>query len=223
MKAVQKSFFVCLLALFQLLAAQAQPPAPHHRHARPHLQATQLYTGTLEEWVSNHDFAIDGFYLKASNGQSYLIKFPPHMGESVYALVKQGTKVQVNGVLHTPPHGGTEVRMVSLTVGNQTLYDMPPLGPPPHHTETAVSGSAKINGFQYGHQGELIGIYLSDNSLLRIPPHLGYQLSTLLSKGSSISYAGVVHENKVGHHYLKQMRVVHATTITTGQTTYALR
>jgi hypothetical protein len=199
----------------------AQRHLPHHHPHHHGIQQTIVYQGTVAEWITNPDFAYDGFYLGTPNG-TVPVKFPPHMGQQVNNAVKKGGNVTVNGVMRVSPEGESELKMVSLTSNGNIIYDMPPtrrLLPP---SEKFVSGGGKVQALQTDKRGMLIGYFLDNDVILRIPPHNSYQLSNILSIGSSVQYTGTIHMHDAedGPAYAKKVEVVHCKTLTINGTQY---
>ena len=61
------------------------------------------------------------------------------------AAAKAGSQVTVSGFRDTDPEGRTALRLVSLTVGSQTVRDTPPVRPttPPTEETTTVRGTVQ--------------------------------------------------------------------------------
>jgi hypothetical protein len=160
----------------------------------------------------NDDFVYDGFYM-LNGSDSMLVKFPAHLGNQVMSAVKLGSTISVNGLLHYPPFGGKEIRMVSLIVNGSTIYDIPPTNPPTPPLETFVSGSGKIITQQTNREGRPIGFILDSKTILRIPPHLGYQLSGLLQNGTTVTYTGMKKQAQDGEVSSADYTIIHCRTI----------
>jgi hypothetical protein len=119
------------MALLASVDMYAQgPPGPKLRRPGPGgaLQPVTAFQGTVTRLSANDDDIYDGFYLRTAQ-DSMLVKFPAHLGAQITSLTKTGSTVTVNGTLEYPPFGGKEVRMVSLAIKGQTIYDTPPAAP----------------------------------------------------------------------------------------------
>lgn len=209
-----------IFGMFILLSETAFSQVPNHHNTT--VYQTKTYTGQVTAWETNQDFAYDGFYLTTS-GTSMLVKFPPHMGQEITNAIKKGSTVTVNGYMHTNPDGETYFKMVSINASGVTLYDIPPVRHLSQHTETFTNGSGTVSATQTDKRGLVNGFILTNGTILRIPPHNVYQLVNIIPLGSVVQYAGMVHENKVGHAYEREVTIVHPLSITVNGTQYSVR
>ncbi len=220
-----KSKFLATAVATVLLAtfANTSQAQPGKHHGRGFEQVT-VYNGKIGELSYNDDYVYDGFYLQV-NDQNLFVKFPPHLGSQIVPVLKKGSNVTVNGVIHYPRHGGQEIKMVSMVVNGTTIYDTPPMKPRGRgfRNEEFVSGSGKITQLQVSKSGSLRGFVLDNKTILRVPPHNAYQLGQLVSVGATVSYTGGVkskHEGEVAH---DNYTIVHCNTITIDGTQYLVR
>jgi len=160
----------------------------------------------------NDDYIYDGFYLQTAQ-DSMLVKFPGHLGVQITSLVKAGSTVTVNGTLDYPPFGGKEIRMVSLTVNGQTVYDTPPATPATAPADNFVNGNGKVVGTQIDREGRMNGLLLDNSTVLRIPPGIAGQLTGLAKDGSRIGYSGMEKMPRAGEVVVGDMKIVHCNTI----------
>jgi hypothetical protein len=189
-----------------------QPPAPG-------LQDISNFKGTVVKMQVNDDYVYDGFYL-LQNGDSQLVKFPPHLGRQLTAAVKPGTAVEVQGVAATSPAGTREIRFVSLQAGNTRITDTA-TAPPQPPAEKTTSGSGTITGVRTDREGRINGWVLNGKVLLHVPPHVAAHLS--LPAGSAVSYTG--REKTAGNGEVQQAgyTVVHCNTLASGGRQYLVQ
>lgn len=194
----------------------------HHKHRGHAVQQLTSYTGVLTEWNVNHDFAYDGFYLNAS-GSNIFVKFPKHMGMEITTAVSKGENLTVKGYMKTNRHGETYFKMSSIQASGRTIYDVPRPKHVPKHRETFTQGSGVISSTQTDNFGQIHGFVLSDGTILRIPKHKAYQVVNIAPVGSSIEYSGLLHEDKFGHAYSKNVKVVHPLNISVNGVHYRVK
>lgn len=216
----------------------AQPPAPEvagkmppnvgrERGMRPlpageELQQVTTFEGKAIKMIANDDYMYDGFYML--NGSDTLqVKFPPHLGSEITALVKSGTNVTGNGVLHNPPLGGKEIRMVSLTANGKTIIDVPPAITPTPPVEKFVQGDGKITSLQSDREGRVKGFIVDNKTILRIPPHVAMQLGSMAQTGVAIAFTGMHHAAKQGEVAAADYTIIHCNTITVNGRQYLVK
>lgn len=68
-------------------------------------------SGTVNAWRFNRHGHLDGLYL--SDGTE--VRFPPHLGGSVDAILDLGSPVQVSGERHVKPDGRVHISARTLT------------------------------------------------------------------------------------------------------------
>jgi hypothetical protein len=176
------------------------------------LQPVAAFQGRVSRLSANDDYVYDGFYLKTTQ-DSMLVKFPAHLGAEITSVVKVGSTVIVNGTLESPPFGSKEVRMVSLSIKGQTIYDSPPaaLATPP--AENFVNGNGKVVGTQMDREGRMNGLLLDNRTVLRIPPGTAGQLAGMAKDGSQVDYSGMQKATQAGEVAMGDMKIVHCNTI----------
>lgn len=209
MKILNKS--VSALAALTIFASTvtsvyAQP----HRHGQ--LQQMTTTQGKVVKFEVDYDYIYDGFYLNTGS-ESVLVKFPPHLGSQIVGAVKTNSDVTVNGVLDYSPFGDRELRMESLTANGKMIYNYPPSHPPVPPMEKFVSNSGKITSQQVDREGSLIGLITGNNTILRIPPHVGYQLGNMLQNATNVTYTGLQKQPEDGEVTSANYTIVHCRTI----------
>ncbi len=205
--------------------APAPPPLPPGTMAPPPpqqpLQPVTTYKGTVVKFATNDDYVYDGFYL-SGNGDSLLVKFPPHLGTQITGAVKTGATVSVNGVMNVAPMGEKEIRMISIAAGGKTIADTAsPAATPP--AETYVSGNGKITQLQTNREGVVNGLIVDGKTILRIPPHIANQLSPVAKTNASVAYTGMKKAAKNGEVSTAEYAIVHCKTITINGSQYLVQ
>lgn len=214
-----------------LMAAEftnAQPPVHQldHRHVieRPRpdiLKEITTVSGTVSKMAVNEDFVYDGFYL-ATKGESILIKFPPHLGNQITTLAKQGNNVSVKGVADVAPNGEKLFRLNSITANGKTIEDLPTTILPTPSQEISVSDSGTITNLQRNKEGDaVVGLFVG-NTILKMPPHIYQQLGSSLVNGTKISFTGFKKVENAGEVAEKKYNIVHARTISVNGKDYSL-
>lgn len=96
------------------------------------LEQPMKATGIVEELAKNKHGDIDGLLLK----DGIVVKFPPHQGEELEALVKPGDEVRVAGRRHETPDGEIHLHAdkITLTATGRSLERDEPAAPPPPRT-----------------------------------------------------------------------------------------
>lgn len=206
---------IFILSLLVLGQALAQPTPPLSPGAFPSGQSNTVVEGTVVQYLMNHHGDVDGLLL--SDGTQ--VHLPPHMAKDLVALVKPNDPVNVQGYRNV---GGPvmEAPIITNTETGQSLVEREPSpldGPimPPSVRDlflTERHAEGIVRNLLYGPRGEVNGAVLEDHTIVRIPPHVAYQLAKLLQLGQSISAIGYGTENEYG-------RVIEATAIGSSGTT----
>ena len=96
-----------------------------------------------------------------------------------------------------------------------------PAGPPPTPTLTTVTG--KITDYKVGRDGRVNGLVLSDNSIVRIPSHVAYQLTNLAKKGTDVTVQGYANQPREGQVQLQKVNILRASVLTINGQQYLVR
>lgn len=171
-----------------------QPPPP----VLPKPYETTM-TGEVQQYLLNPEGKVDGLLLK--NGLQ--VKFPPHMGDSLVAMVTQGTKVTISGKPGLSTRFGQEVKARSITNSQtgQTLLTLPPTIPPQppslsNYSTLSVEGTAQH--WLVGHRGEINGVIVSNGAIVKFPPTVGNQLVNTANVGDKIQAQGFGTRDRYG-------------------------
>ncbi len=208
--------------LMTISSASYAQPGPKPERGMKALQQVSVFTGKVGEWVNNDNYVYDGFYLQTGS-EKLLVKFPPHMGRQLLAVLKNGSNINVNGVQVFSPMGEKEIRMISVTSGGQIINDAPPVEPITPLVEELITSSSRIKELQKNKQGEVNGFILDNMVILRLPPHVAMQLSQLAVPNASISYTGIKKSIHNGEATAANYTIIHCNTITINNTQYLTR
>src|SRR5205085_8164185 len=115
------------------------------------------------------------------------------------AAVRPGDAVAVSG-FRSPVGGLLIATSVTNAASNQSVIDRgpPPPGfrappPPPGMPAPGAQSAAAQGRVQmqlHGPAGDVNGAILDDGTMLRMPPHLSYQLAFLLAPGQTVAAQG---------------------------------
>jgi hypothetical protein len=199
---------------------------PHERdegpgRGKPHeIEVINNYSGKVIGFVANADQMYDSVKINI-NGTENTIKFPPHLAKKVMNLAKPGDSITIGGITNEKRRDGSEIRLVSLTNGNNTIYDSRPVRE--NESEQMVSIESKIEDIQLNKDGKISGVYLKDNTLLKLPPPAIDQLGKLLVKGETIKATGMLKNAEEGFVFAKNTRLIDDKIITIQGKSYLIR
>ena len=180
--------------------AQIKPNRPMAFRPQPHPKADETtFTGQVQQYLLNPEGKVDGVLL--SNGLQ--VKFPPHMGDSLVAMIAPGAGVNVSGTPGISTRFGQEVKAKSITNSqtNQTLVKQPPTVPPQpplqgNYSNLSVEGTAQQ--WLVGRRGEINGVILSSGAQVKFPPHVRMHLLSLAKAGDRVQAEGFGTSNSYG-------------------------
>ncbi|WP_080239128.1 hypothetical protein [Spirosoma rigui] len=201
------------------------------RPGGPESGLTSLTTvsGTVGQLTASDDFVFDGFVLNTTGkssaaGSATTVKFPPHLGQQVQQSIKSGSSVRVTGFSETSPAGESIFRMTSLTAGKSTVVDTPPALPAPETTAPAlVTETGKVADYRLGRDGRVNGFVLDNRTVVRVPPHVAFQLTNLAKKGSTMTVQGYPLPLRTGQVQLEKTNVLRASVLTINGQQYLVR
>jgi hypothetical protein len=113
--------------------------------------------------------------------------------------------------------------MVSLNVNGQTIFDTPPTAPPAPPADSFVSGRGRVSGTQTDREGRMNGLLLDNKTILRIPPHIAYQLVDIAKNGSQVEYSGMQKMPQPGEVAVDNFKIVACNTISINGQQYLVR
>ncbi|RYF76322.1 MAG: hypothetical protein EOO39_05725 [Cytophagaceae bacterium] len=188
------------------------------------LTSLTTVTGTVGELTGNDDYILNGFTLSANSAPAMTVQFPAHLGQQVQKAVKAGSSVSVTGFSDTTPDSETRFHMTSLTAGKTTVFDAPPAMPantPPAPVLTTTTG--KITDYKLDRKGRVNGLEINDNTIIRVPPHIAYQLTNLAKKGTDITVQGYANPMREGQVQLQKVNILRASVLTINGQQYLVR
>ncbi|GAB3978474.1 hypothetical protein GCM10028806_41670 [Spirosoma terrae] len=208
-----------------------RPPGNPGAYGRPDrigpnagLTSLTTVSGKVGQWIGNDDAILDGFTLTGSGNESTVVKFPPHLGQQVQNAVKPGSTVTITGFSDVNPEGETLFRLTSLSAGKATIADAPPVVPAtPPAAPALTTSTGKVTDFKIGRDGRVNGIVLDNQTVVKVPPHVAYQLTNLATKGSSITVQGYPRNLRDGQVQLDKKNILNATVLTINGQQYLVR
>jgi hypothetical protein len=242
----QKCMKKCIM-VFSLMAAivlvegkgYAQPPAPRgpgpnplppadNRAPRPpdgpesRLQTVTAFEGKVSRLTTNADYVYDGFYL-LSGTDSFMVRFPAHLGTRFVEIVRPGQSVTVNGSLRVVPLGEKEIEMISVTAGGHTINNLPPDNTTVPVSDIYTTGNGKISGVQTDPDGRVNGWILDNDKILRLPPNVMGQLNMTTQTGVSVAFTGMEKKTQPGEAVSSSYAIIRCQTITVNGQQYLVR
>ncbi len=179
-------------------------------------------TGSVGQLTANDDGILNGFTLNSS-GTPTTVRFGAHMGQQVNAAVKAGNRVTVMGYNQISPLGESIFKLVKLDAGNTQIVDTPPAAPQTPMTPTRRTVTGKVADYQLDREGRANGLILSDQTVVKVPPHVAYQLSTLAPKGSAITVDGYAQPLGDGQVQLRKRAILRASVLTLNGQSYLVQ
>jgi hypothetical protein len=182
-------------AIVLATAAFAQAPPPPGPGGPAFAQQLATITGTVARFILSPRGDLDGLIL----GDGTEVHMPPHLSPQLAAAVRPGDAVALTGY-RSPTAALFIATSVTNTANNQTVVDRgppppgfappsPPPGMPAPGAQTA-SAQGRVQTLLHGPAGDVNGALLDDGTVLRIPPHVAYQLASLLAPGQSVAVQG---------------------------------
>ncbi len=187
------------------------------------LTALTIINGTVGQLTSNDDSILDGFTL-TSSASTTNVSFAPHLGQQVQQAIKPGSAVSVTGFAEKNREGTNQFRMISLTASKITIMETHPARPstpPAAPTLTTVTG--KIIDYKISRRGQVNGLVMTDNVIVRIPPHVAYQLTNLATKGTTVTVQGYARPLREGQVQLRPLTILRASVLTINGQQYLVR
>ena len=167
--------------------AQLPPLPPGPAAAAP--EAGTVVSGRVQRFLLNPGGEADGLLL--ADGTQ--VAFPPHLSAAAMQLLRPRDTVQVGG-WRAP--GVPVLRMRSLEANGRSLADTPPapgMAPrPPREPGAldALSAQGRIERLLYTDRGDVNGVLLADQTLVRFPPHVGAMYRDQLRPGAELHARG---------------------------------
>ncbi|CCH00228.1 hypothetical protein FAES_2219 [Fibrella aestuarina BUZ 2] len=208
----------------QLAGGGPTPPRPGGGHPiQPQaIMSLTTLSGTVGQLTANEDGILNGFTLN-TNATPQPVRFSTHLGQQVEAAIKAGSRVTVMGYNKVSPQGETLFQLVKLDAGKTQLVDAPPAIPQPPTTPSRQTISGKVTDFQLDREGRANGLVLTDGTVVKMPPHVAGQLTTLAPKGSTVTVDGYAQPLGDGQVQLQKHTIVRASVLTVGGQSYLIQ
>jgi hypothetical protein len=160
-----------------LPAAAPQQPPPY-----PATTGYSSISGTVKQYLLTPVGDVEGVELQ----DGIDIRFPPHMGAALTAIVKPGDRVSVMGFVAPATAYGRAVKALTITnvATNQYVVDQPPTVPPPwlrgaSMREMTVSG--RPDHYILNDRGDIDGLILNDGYEVKFAPPVGPAVAMALA------------------------------------------
>jgi hypothetical protein len=179
-------------------------------------------SGTVGQLTANEDGILNGFTINTS-ATPQTVRFGTHLGQQVNAAVKAGNRITVTGYSEVSPMGEATFKLVKLDAGKGQIVDAPPTLPQNPVTPTRQSISGKVADFQLNRDGQVNALIMSDQTVVKVPPHVAGQLATLAPKGSTVTVDGYAQPLGEGQVQLQKHTTVRASVLTVGGQSYLIQ
>lgn len=152
------------------------------------VQASPSITGTVKQYLLTPVGDVEGVELQ--NGTD--VRFPPHMGAALTAIVKPGDRASLTGFVAPPTAYGRAVKALTITnvATNQSVVDQPPTAPPPppwlrgaSMRELTLTGT--LEHYILNDRGDIDGLILNNGYEVKFPPHIGMAVVMALAQQPS--------------------------------------
>ena len=199
---MQRSTFInCVsgiaIALMPFAGHAQKKPKPVPYPPGAYAQTAPVSAGTIARVMLNPMGEVDGFLL--SDGIQ--VKFPPHMSDELVAVVAIGDPVNIQGF--NEYSGTVKAFAITNTKSGQTVVEHPPEPNrlPPHLRGAALremSAQGRVSKVLTGPKADPNGVLLEDGSIVRFPPHIGFQFAQFLQPGQVLVARGYGTQNQYG-------------------------
>jgi len=117
------------------------------------------------------------------------VRFPPHMGAALTAIIKAGDRVTVMGFVAPQTPYGRAVKALTITnvATNQSVVDQPPTVPPlPPWLRGAsmreMTFTGTLDHYILNDHGDIDGLIISNGYEVKIPTHIGMPVAMALAQ-----------------------------------------
>lgn len=198
------------------------PPAGGPRPDKEKHQSVEL-TGKVTAFTTNQDKAYDAFTLSVE-GQTKNVKFPPHMAKQIMDSVSVDSTVTISGHTHKNPEGVEEVHFEKILIGTKEIsHDKPGLKLP-KLSETEGSAEGNIKEFRKGPKGDINGMFLSDGTLVHMPPKESENIVKNIKVGDTVKVTGSLKAtDEEGFVYSEKIKIIRAKSINLNGQDYSLQ
>jgi len=165
--------------------------------------ANPSITGAVKQYLLTPVGDVEGVELQDGTD----VRFPPHMGTALAAIVRPGDRVSVMGFAAPQTPYGRAVKALTITnlATNQSVVDQPPTVPPPppwlrgaSMREMTLSGT--LDHYILNDRGDIDGLILSSGYEVKFPPHIGMPVAMALAQqpSATIQASGYGTSNAFG-------------------------
>jgi len=179
--------------------AQTPPPPPPPVAPTAPLAASQVVSGTVQQWLLNPNGEVDGLLL--TDGTQ--VGFAPHLSAALTRAIALKDSVQVTG-WRTASGSALRAQTIRSTTSGRSVSEQPPEAgaAPPAPREpgalTEMMASSRIARVLVGPMGEAQGAIVDNGSIVRFPPHVGALLGDSLKVGAPLYARGYGTRNAWG-------------------------
>jgi hypothetical protein len=120
------------------------------------------------------------------------VRFPPHMGAALTAIVKPGDRVNVIGFVAPATAYGRAVKALTITnvATSQYVVDQPPTAPPPPPwlrgaNMREMTASGRLDHYILNDRGDIDGLILNDGCEVKFAPPVGPTVAMALTQQPS--------------------------------------
>jgi hypothetical protein len=177
-------------------------------------QSMSKLAGRVKELTKSPRGAVDGFILENDSQ----IHFPPHLGDRVAKAVTEGDRVEITGRFVALPNGeqvfeATQIvgRGGTINIDNEPPRPgrLPPAGPRGRRMgDEPMTKAGTFREFVTNPHGDVDGLLLSDGTEVKVPPHQGSELMSVVKEGDEIRIEGRRHETPHGEIHLHADRII---------------
>lgn len=185
-----RTILCAALACTSTLTALAQRGRPPRPDAPAPAGNYTTVSGTISQFNYDREAEVEGFLLNDKT----LVHLPPKAAARFAPSLHPGDSVQVSGFAQASPSGFQRVEAQSLqdrTSGK--TFTLPQPGP-----AAPYSGSGKIQQLNYGPDGAVNGLLMSDGTMVNVPP-FSTNNPTSIRAGAMISYTGYARRTMSDH------------------------
>jgi hypothetical protein len=197
---------VVALGLARLAAAQPPPPPPAWGAPPPPASGPAqpgLVSGVVSHFLLTPRGELEGVLL--ADGTE--VHTPPHLTDQLAAAVRIGDQVQAQGWRIGAINMIEAYTMTDLRTGQTVVNQGPPppgSRPPPLPPGVPAPGAqvgtvvSRVQQPIYGPRGDINGALLEDGTEIKMPPHIAWQMGSLLQPGQQIAAQGFVLSTPYG-------------------------
>ncbi len=126
------------------------------------------------------------------------------MGEQITAIAKVGDQIEVEGRPEVTPRGDRVFEISQITSGKETvrIFILGRSTAPKPSTTEPMSAEGRVTEYVTNPHGDVDGLILNDNTIVKFPPHQSDELQELVKVGDEVKVEGRRHETPHGEVHL---------------------